>query len=438
MSGFFDCHAELGSVPPAIGWKLLDSLFGQKTTLLIGAVVFMTLGLIGFDQTGSAAYMYGIACCTAIGAWRLAQTWSYRDARDRLSQAQWARRAVLGGWAAAAGWGGWSAVVLFEPNQSLVAVLIGAHAGMVGGGAARNCALRPVANGQVLIASVPMAVFCLLTGNVFLMGYAGLVGLHTMAALGLVRFLNERTRGLLLKEQETADLNEQLAAANRKLADLNRNLVTAALTDALTGVANRRAFNATLVREWQRAAREEMPLSLLLIDVDHFKKYNDRYGHLAGDECLRQVAAILAGVLRRPADFVARYGGEEFVMILPQTELPGAISLGATILSAFADHGLEHDDNDQGYVTVSVGAATTIPGHKVRLETLLRHADSALYQAKRKGRNCVQGPPGSFSADACPILCVTDREPPCRRNCSSKAKPAEPWEAASSAGVHAT
>lgn len=437
MSGLFDCRAELESVPPDIAWKLVDSLFGQKSSLLIGATVFMTLGLIGFVETGAAAYMFGIAFCTAISAWRLTQIWSYRDARDRLTQIEWAWRAVAGGWAAAAGWGGWSAVVLFEHNQSLVAVLIGAHAGMVGGGAARNCALRPVAAGQVLIASVPMAVFCLLAGNIFLTEYSALVGLHTLATLGLVRFLHERTRGVLLKERETADLNQQLAAANRKLEDLNRKLETAALTDSLTGVANRRAFDATLAREWLRGAREQMPVSLLLIDVDHFKKFNDRYGHQAGDECLRQIAAILSGALQRPADFLARYGGEEFAVVLPQTEFPGAISLGAAILSAFAEHRLEHGDNDSGYVTVSVGAATIIPGPKARFENLLRQADAALYRAKRKGRNCVQGPPGSFSPEACPIAFITGPEPRCLKQCTPDATPAKLCEPTPSAGAQA-
>lgn len=159
--------------------------------------------------------------------------------------------------------------------------------------------------------------------------------------------------------------------------------------DALTGIANRRAFDDRLSRALQDAIRLEAPLSVLMIDVDHFKLYNDTYGHVNGDACLRVIAGTIAACSRRSEDVAARYGGEEFGMILPHTDAAGALRLADAVRNAVAELGLMHlSSPTSAHVTVSIGVATFEPGEAPLSPNAIVHdADSALYRAKQKGRN---------------------------------------------------
>ncbi|MFD1625875.1 diguanylate cyclase [Azospirillum griseum] len=175
----------------------------------------------------------------------------------------------------------------------------------------------------------------------------------------------------------------------KRQTDLLRSL---SFLDGLTGIANRRRFDETMAREWRRCARSRQPLSLILLDVDHFKTYNDHYGHQAGDECLRAVAAVLADRVKRTGDLVARYGGEEFVCLLPETEGEGAMQVAERLRSAVADSAIPHAQSlVASHVTISLGVATVIPTMDVAPATLTQTADQLLYQAKRSGRNRAQG-----------------------------------------------
>lgn len=160
--------------------------------------------------------------------------------------------------------------------------------------------------------------------------------------------------------------------------------------DHITGLANRRAFDKQLSREWQRAFNERLNLSLLMIDVDRFKLYNDHYGHPAGDECLRKVASILARSALRATDLVARYGGEEFAIILPGASLNMAVLLSERIRQSVAEARLPHAADPQGIVTISAGVATVLPSTDVEMATLVERADRALYEAKNRGRDRVE------------------------------------------------
>lgn len=161
----------------------------------------------------------------------------------------------------------------------------------------------------------------------------------------------------------------------------------AATHDYATGLANRASFERQLARNWQSAMRDQSPLSLLIVDIDHFKLYNDHYGHLAGDECLRRIAAILAGSSKRSTDTVARYGGEEFALLLPRSNASGAMILSERIRQAVADAQLPHLPYTAGIVTVSIGIATMIPVLDEDSSHLIHCADRALYEAKKNGRN---------------------------------------------------
>jgi diguanylate cyclase (GGDEF)-like protein len=167
-------------------------------------------------------------------------------------------------------------------------------------------------------------------------------------------------------------------------------LTQMAMHDGLTGVLNRRAFEEALQREWRLALRGQQTISLLLVDIDLFKQYNDRYGHLAGDACLRDVADVLQRALQRPADRLARYGGEEFVLVLPNTSPSGAQKVATRLCQQVARLQLQHDDSPTRCLTVSIGVASLMPSDDSVPDDLISSADRALYSAKHKGRNRVE------------------------------------------------
>ena len=178
-------------------------------------------------------------------------------------------------------------------------------------------------------------------------------------------------------------------ATEDKLWLANERLLVMAATDGLTGLANRRAFEADLAQEWRRAVRNETSLGLLVLDVDWFKPFNDMYGHQEGDEALRKIAGCMQRLIRRPADKAARYGGEEFVVLLPDTDLSGAVHTAERICNGLAEMELQHRGSPLGRVTVSIGVAVLRPQHGGDASELVRQADGALYEAKRSGRGRV-------------------------------------------------
>lgn len=183
-----------------------------------------------------------------------------------------------------------------------------------------------------------------------------------------------------------------LKRAEAGLMALTSQLRQMATTDALTGLVNRRGFDEHLEDEVARASRNRLPLSLVMIDIDRFKAYNDRYGHQAGDECLKLVAATVRAVVRRPADIAARYGGEEMALILPETDQQGAYELAEKLRLAVHDLEIAHTGSERSHVTVSLGVATLGPGTPAgSAAELIRRADAALYIAKEAGRDRVMG-----------------------------------------------
>jgi diguanylate cyclase (GGDEF)-like protein len=193
--------------------------------------------------------------------------------------------------------------------------------------------------------------------------------------------ISDRTQALQQEIHRRAAAEEALQAANEELRRL-------AYVDGLTQIANRRWFDERLLLEWNRMKREERPLSLILCDVDYFKQYNDTYGHQIGDECLRCVAQAIAAAAQRPADLAARYGGEEFAVLLPQTDLTGAMNVAAMIQARIMQLQLPHDQSDVSeFVTASFGITSVIPTEEITPEQFLSQVDRALYQAKVAGRD---------------------------------------------------
>ncbi|MDP3858525.1 MAG: diguanylate cyclase [Stagnimonas sp.] len=208
--------------------------------------------------------------------------------------------------------------------------------------------------------------------------------------------LSERERQVETRTRELNERSRALQIANAELAIANSELERLTGEDALTGVANRRAFEDFLAGSWRLAQRQGQPLALIMLDIDHFKRYNDHLGHPAGDDCLRRVAKAARQCLRRPADLFARYGGEEFVAVLGHTDLEQALRLAETLREAIHALALPHGAPGAGpQVTASLGVAAVVPGAGTSREQLLAMADAALYQAKRDGRDCVRAAPES-------------------------------------------
>ena len=185
-------------------------------------------------------------------------------------------------------------------------------------------------------------------------------------------------------------LEEKVHQRTAELEDANHQLETLSTTDALTGLANRRRFESYWAEEWQRAVRQGTPLAVIMIDVDHFKNYNDHYGHQAGDACLRRLGAVLRLTVRRAGELAARYGGEEFVVVLPGVTGQQATETATAILAAVQAEQMPHATSPVASVlTLSLGVAIGRPGAGEERERLIRLADEALYRAKHLGRNRV-------------------------------------------------
>ncbi len=208
--------------------------------------------------------------------------------------------------------------------------------------------------------------------------------IRVFVELGMQKIvLEEKTKELDIKIKELESLKSELEIKNRTLEQLT-------MEDGLTALGNRRCFDLTLITEWQRGLRFKQPLSLIMIDIDHFKLYNDTYGHQEGDICLKRVASSLKATLKRQCDIVARYGGEEFIAILPDTDSNGAKHVAERMLTAIARLEISHSSSlTEKIVTVSLGVATIVPDSNSIPEFLVKAVDQALYKAKDEGRNRV-------------------------------------------------
>jgi diguanylate cyclase (GGDEF)-like protein len=222
-----------------------------------------------------------------------------------------------------------------------------------------------------ILASVIDSVLTLQGGERFSLGwYGGRINAVISAFSVLLVFIRE------------------LTLLYARLSAVNIVLERTAMTDGLTNLANRLHFDHRLASDWASAARRRAPLSVLMVDVDHFKRYNDRYGHQGGDECLRQIAASIRAGLNRTSDLGARYGGEEFVALLPDTDAAGAERVAVAIQADLRARALPHDHNTPSRrVTVSIGVASMVPNGVGEAKDLVRAADIALYQAKLGGRD---------------------------------------------------
>ncbi|MFM5012123.1 diguanylate cyclase domain-containing protein [Aeromonas veronii] len=191
-------------------------------------------------------------------------------------------------------------------------------------------------------------------------------------------------------EERQHELELIIELRTKELAEANRKLEALSNTDGLTNIGNRRLFDNSLNQAWEHCIQTEMPIALIMLDIDHFKQFNDLYGHVAGDECLRLLAHTLAQSGRRSGELVARYGGEEFVILLPHVERQSAYEIAQHIQRLIFALAQPHAQNTTGLVTVSMGVACLRPSSHWQPSELVKLADAALYTAKSSGRNCIR------------------------------------------------
>lgn len=231
-------------------------------------------------------------------------------------------------------------------------------------------------------------------------------GSFTPARIEFLRLLGAQALTAISHARLHDSLEQRVAERTAQLEEANRKLATLSVTDGLTGLSNRRHFDEVLRTEWARAHRQRLPLAVIMVDVDHFKKYNDRYGHQAGDACLIAVAQALQGCSRRGGDLAARYGGEEFALVLPDTGAAAALEVAEALREAVERLNIAHGGSVLRQVTISVGVAVELHERDGAPDALMRAADAALYRAKHGGRNRVAqaGQPGETDQPTLPPI----------------------------------
>jgi len=353
--------------------------------------VALILVFVFWPVTTHATLVYWFSATTVVA---LARIWHVRAALRRdafASQPEsFARQFIIGSTATAAVWSvGFVTIGLSLPLVYLTLFLL-----VIGGicaGAFTSMGTHRVAYLVFLaVMYLPVLIKLGVTGTPLAATMGVVVAMFTLM-LVLTHGVGYRmlVDGIRIRI-ENQNLVRRLERANNRLEIANIELGTQAETDGLTGVGNRRFFEQRLAQEWARALRHGSDIACLMTDVDHFKEYNDRYGHASGDECLKRIAKILAGGIKRSTDIVARYGGEEFVILLPETSLDGARAVAERLRKSVADLGIPNEDAPgTKQVSISLGVACTRPEHDSKRQAVVAAADEALYAAKRNGRNRV-------------------------------------------------
>jgi len=376
-------------------WQLVDTLYAPWRSILDGAVAIFAVAVICFLRNDAAWYLvWGLACaCVAAGRlWGTKRYFVFKTGKNFNTSddepRRWAIYFMEGAALAAASWGvGAAAVIASSHDLCSVSLVLMMQAAWVALAITRNNASPGTASLQLLLALLPGFAAAFWAQDHGLRIVLIFAVLQIPACLKLTRVLTNQTLEFLESRADVEDLNEQLREINAELGQSNHRLRNLSTTDGLTDITNRRGLDEILRREWRRAARENGCVGLALIDVDHFKKYNDTYGHLAGDQCLQVIARTLVAQLQRGSDLGARFGGEEFAVLLPATPPGGVIKVAERVRFAVQALAIEHSGNGVGVVTISVGVAYARPKSHEGIRSFIDEADQALYLAKQSGRN---------------------------------------------------
>jgi diguanylate cyclase (GGDEF)-like protein len=392
--------------PRGLAAHQVDILFEQSLwTLPAGLASALLLAALLWPVASHRAVLAWLGALAGLSAGRLLLTLDYRRRRGRGVDPRPFRRMFTAGTALSGAL--WAAGAIYVapahslPHWGAYLLWLG---GLVAGGVATLSAVMSAYLAFVLPAVVPVSAYLLVAadatgrtvGAMLLLFLAFMVIAAWRVNRAMVGALRLQFENLQLNARLRADLERhlriegQLRESKRRAEALARQLRQISAEDGLTGLSNRRHFDHVFLREWRRALRGRYPLSLVLLDLDFFKEFNDRYGHHSGDECLRRVASVLAGHGRRPGDLAARYGGEEFALLLASTGLGDARAMALRVVGEVQALGIVHERSTVApVVTISAGVATLVPDRNMSAKHLIEMADAALYRAKAEGRNRV-------------------------------------------------
>ncbi len=386
-------HAIKHQYSEFVEWELVKSVYNQLPSLLIGGSAVTAGAVIAWVETHNGWFLLWSIVSAVVTIGRIVLNCAFDRGRSTAAPASarvWRDRFTLGAWALGVvlGVSGCGVVLPLDAFSRLLLTAIQAVTLM--GAVTRNAGCSRAAKGQILLAICPVVIACVIVHDRQRLIFLAFLFFELAGALGTVRYLHRQMVRLLESNEANIKLASVANSANAELAAVNLRLEEVALTDGLTGIANRRRFDQVLGEEVRRAQRDGSELSLLMLDIDFFKQFNDQYGHVAGDDCLQRVAHAIHDGLRRPGDLVARYGGEEFGTVLPQMDSAAATALARLLCERIAALAIPSAASDTGIVTVSVGVAMLAPGSSSRPADLVQRADEALYAAKAGGRNCVR------------------------------------------------
>ncbi|MCD0419381.1 GGDEF domain-containing protein [Rhodopseudomonas sp. BR0M22] len=371
-------------------WEMLEGLFSPFAHALTATAITITACYNWYSHNSLASF----AAVAVVGPTLLLRLLLNRRFRMRGPDARvsnWIRLFAIMSFIAALGWGSSLSILIFTTQGLPLLAVFALICAPVQGASARAYAMPSVV---ILHITIVLGLVGIAT-TVF--GIAVAIPFCTLYWLYQISFVMELValrRKMLKNDYDRRRLLTQVTHYNTNLASLNTQLSAFALTDGLTGVGNRRDFDSKLERCLKCQASGDTALALLLIDVDHFKRFNDTYGHLIGDQCLKLVATAIRSVASRSGDFVARYGGEEFAAVLPVVDAANALMMAERIRRAVEMMDLSGLPKLDERPTVSIGVGVAVSGTKMLPHTLIEIADNALYTAKQSGRNCVrQGVP---------------------------------------------
>lgn len=358
--------------------RLVADLYYHANGVVVGTLVLVSVNLAFYASrlplpNVALWSLLLVASCVIRGA----SIFRYGRAAEAKSARRWHREVVAAYVVMAAGWGvlGLSSVLLLTPQESIVAIVT--VAGITGSAAATTSASPVVFKSVGYIALAPLALLLLISGE----GALPYVGAMSACYLVVLNRASARIHSTIRQSVTFGLENEQLV----------KTLARQSSVDSLTGLSNRRALNADFGTAWSDALAASQCVGLILCDIDHFKEYNDTYGHLEGDRCLQRVAQALQTVTRASDLTTARYGGEEFAVLLPHCEGAELEQIGERLRIAVQQLELPHTGSSvSSVVTMSVGASALLPVASLAVDDLIQAADGALYQAKEAGRNCVR------------------------------------------------
>ena len=364
---------------------LLKNTAQQTTEVLLGNMFLMAVNTAIFWQAIPQSFLIiWSLSLTIICVFRSLLAYIYLNRPQVQALQRWQALMIITSVAQGIAWGTYCAVAYQYLSLGEMVIVVMSGAGMTSGAVASTSSSRVAFLSFSIATLAPLAFLFLSSGTPKEQASGFLICLFFLLTLRQTKTINQ----LLI---DSFSNSIELEKSKLRSDTLAKELYQLSTMDALTFIGNRRGFDEALTREWQRATRTHSPLSLILMDVDNFKAYNDNLGHQEGDACLKEIATHLAAHTRRAGDYVARYGGEEFAIILPDTTIEKALAAADTICKSIEALELNHpQSNCSRFVTLSAGVYSLSPSVDNDRQDLVRYADQALYQAKSEGRNCAR------------------------------------------------